>query len=152
MIRAVQRTDLAALVGLVARHAAFERAAAATEGLEDRLAAAVFQAGRLAVWVAERDGELVGYASASREFATWRGADHLHLDCLFLDEGARGLGLGAAFMRAVADHARGEGLDRIEWQTPTWNEAAIDFYRRGGAKDLAKARFSLQIAPARAQS
>jgi L-amino acid N-acyltransferase YncA len=146
MIRRARRADLAAVVALVAEHAAFERAAAATEGLEERLAAAAFQAGRLFIWVAERDGVLVGYASASREFATWQGAEHLHLDCLFLGEGARGLGLGAAFMQAVTAHARQEGLDRVEWQTPAWNEAAIAFYRRGGARDLAKARFSLEVA------
>lgn len=147
MIRRAHLSDLPSVIEMIAEHAAFEGSEAAIDGLENRLAQAVFGTDRLLLWVVELDEALVGYASASREFATWRGTEHLHLDCLFLREAARGLGLGAALMQAVTAHAREQGLARVEWQTPAWNAAAIGFYRRGGALDLSKARFSIDVAP-----
>ena len=147
MIRRARLIDLPAVVEMIAEHAAFEGSEAAICGLEHRLELAVLRTARLSLWVAELAGALVGYASASREFATWRGTEHLPPDCLFLREEARGLGLGAALMQTVTAHAREQGLARVEWQTPAWNAAAIGFYRGGGALDLSKARFSIDVAP-----
>ncbi len=139
--------DLDALVELCAEHAAYERAAFARAGLRAGLADCLFGAApRLFGRVAEGVGGLLGYATWTRDTSTWRASDYAHLDCLFVRAEARGRGLGAALLRAVARDCARSGLDRIEWQTPTWNGRAIAFYERLGASFSAKARFGADTA------
>lgn len=146
VVRPVRRGDLAALVGLCAAHAAFERAAFADDGLAARLAEALFTSPpRLHAWLALVDGEAVGYASASVEFSTWRGHPLLHLDCLFLHEAARGQGLGRRLLAVVAAQARRLGCEAMEWQTPAWNRDGIGFYLALGATAMDKVRFRLAL-------
>jgi GNAT superfamily N-acetyltransferase len=90
-------------------------------------------------------GERVGYASWSLEASTWQAAEYAHLDCLYLREATRGRGAGRLLMGAVEAEARSAGAGELQWQTPAWNEGAIRFYRRTGARDDAKARFTLPL-------
>jgi GNAT superfamily N-acetyltransferase len=146
VVRNVQRTDLAALTALCVEHAAYERATVDWEGHEDRLTAALFgEAPRLAIWVAVMDNVMVGYLSATTDCSTWRAKSFIYMDCLYVCEPWRGQRIGEALMHALAEHARAVGIDRIEWQTPAWNEGAIRFYERLGAPSAAKRRFSLLI-------
>ncbi|WP_324290804.1 GNAT family N-acetyltransferase [Streptomyces sp. H27-S2] len=64
------------------------------------------------------------------------------MDCLYLAEGARGHGLGAALMDGVAGLAQELGLDEVQWQTPEWNEGAIRFYDSLGATGAPKRRYT----------
>lgn len=141
-LRRVRPEDLSDLVPLIAAHAAFERGEA-TASLA-QLGAALFGATpRLFGWVAADATRLLGYATASREFSTWRGCEFLHMDCLFVREGARDQRLGARLLAAVRDFARDQGLPEVQWQTPAWNEDAARFYRRSGAGCVEKLRFRL---------
>ncbi len=153
-VRAAARADLPGVSALAAAHAAYERAAPPPADLADRLAPLLFDgpAPRLHVLVvAAQDGTLVGYASCAPELSTWQGRSYLHLDCLFLDERYRGQGLGGRLVTAVAELAGALGLGELQWNTPDWNTDAIRFYRRLGATERAKLRFSLPApAPIRA--
>ncbi|MFI8104954.1 GNAT family N-acetyltransferase [Streptomyces sp. NPDC086023] len=145
-VRPAVAADLPRIVGLIREHAAYERAEPPAPGLADRLRPLLFGTERdpcLTVLVAEdTDGELLGYAALATEFAFWDGARHLHMDCLYLTEAARGRGLGAALMAAVRDHARSLGLAEVQWQTPEWNTGAIAFYDRLGARSRPKQRYT----------
>ena len=59
----------------------------------------------LAAWIAEQSGGLIGYATATLDFSTWTGQPYLHLDCMFVQVGCRGNGIGAALLEAVRAHA-----------------------------------------------
>ncbi|MFI6151822.1 GNAT family N-acetyltransferase [Kitasatospora sp. NPDC051170] len=144
-IRPASPADLPAIARLCAAHAAFERADPVPEDLATRLAPALFSPHPRA-WclVVDHAGELTGYATYSREFSTWQGADHVHLDCLFVTEPHRRAGWGRALLDAVQDAAASaHGITHLQWQTPDWNTDAIRFYRRTGARALPKVRFSL---------
>ena len=150
VIRHAGRSDLPRVAELAAQHAEYERAAPPVPDLADRLAALLFDdpAPRLCCLVAELpDGEIVGYATCAPELSTWDGREYLHMDCLFLTPGHRGLGLGALLVKAVTEQARALGLPEVQWQTPRWNEDAIRFYARLGAQGKDKRRFSLPVAP-----
>jgi RimJ/RimL family protein N-acetyltransferase len=45
----------------------------------------------------------------------------------------------------VTAEARALGLTEVQWQTPSWNEGAIRFYDRLGARARAKTRFTLTV-------
>ncbi|MFD8707427.1 GNAT family N-acetyltransferase, partial [Kitasatospora sp. NPDC059648] len=147
-IRPATAADLPALARLCAAHADFERAEPVPADLAVRLEPALFSA-RPRAWclVVDRGGELIGYASYSREFSTWRAADHVHLDCLFVTEAHRREGWGRALLAAVRDAAVALGAAELQWQTPDWNTDAVRFYHRAGARGRPKVRFSLASGP-----
>jgi GNAT superfamily N-acetyltransferase len=97
------------------------------------------------IFVAEQGDALIGYAALTFDFSLWRNALWGHLDCLFMTENARGAGLGKSLLTTCIGFAKKTGADRLEWQTPEWNEGAIRFYVREGAALHDKARFSLAL-------
>lgn len=145
-IRSARRDDLPALLGLCAEHARFERAqfaVTAAGGLEQALWGSTTP--RLWCLVLEDSGVLRGYATYGLEFATWTGREYVHLDCLYLRETHRGKGWGTALLREVTRAAVALGCLEVQWQTPTWNHAAIRFYEHYGATSLDKIRFTLAV-------
>ncbi len=144
-VRPAQPGDARALAALCQAHAAFEELPYQADGHASRLAQALENA-RLHVWVAERDGDIVGYASATLDFSTLCGRTFVHLDCLYLEPLARNCALGSALMAAVVQFGRRQGCRDMQWQTPAWNEAALRFYDRSGARRLSKQRYSLPLA------
>ncbi|WP_324289543.1 GNAT family N-acetyltransferase [Streptomyces sp. H27-G5] len=149
VVRPARPEDLPRLVELIHEHIAYEKSEPRPPGLADRLGPQLFaEDSRLWVLLARTPaGEVAGYAACSTEYAFWDARHHLHMDCLYLAEDARGHGLGAALMEAVAALARELGLDHVEWQTPDWNEGAIRFYDRLGATGMPKRRYALPVAP-----
>ncbi len=147
-MRRARAGDLDEVVRLVGEHAAYERSAAPAAGLAARLDGLLFGSGapRLRCFVAELgSGEIVGYATCAPEVSTWDGAEYLHMDCLFLRDGHRGLGLGPRLVEAVVEEAQALGCDHVQWQTPAWNEDAVRFYERIGARATEKLRFKLPV-------
>lgn len=145
-LRPAQAADAETLAGLCAAHAAYEQIPHCADGHAERLAQALV-AGRLSAWLGFLDGHAVGYASATLDYATLAARPFVHLDCLYLQPAARGLGLGRALLEAAVDHARALGCAQLQWQTPVWNEDAICFYDRLGATRLAKQRYTLACEP-----
>jgi GNAT superfamily N-acetyltransferase len=146
VVREATPGDIPDLVQLIHEHTAFERAAPPSDDLAARLSGILFApAPRLYALVAERDGALLGYSTASLEMSTWRGNEFLHMDCLYLREDARGSGVGGMLLDAVRRLAIDLGVAEVKWQTPQWNEAAIRFYDRTGAVTQAKQRFTLTV-------
>jgi GNAT superfamily N-acetyltransferase len=147
VVRPLRPGDVAGLVVMCGEHARFERTPYRRAGKAKTISQALFGATpRLHGWVADAAGELAGYATAALEFSTWQGREFLHMDCLFVREGWRGYGTGAALLRAVGDFARRSDCAELQWQTPGWNEDAARFYRRIGAMEKPKRRFFLATA------
>lgn len=142
LIRVAQPGDVDDVVRLCAKHAAYEQAQFSPEGKADSLRSAVFgSVPRLWCFVAEADSSIVGYATCTRDFSTWRAADYLYMDCLFIDPGYRNFGLGTEMMGVIAQSAGALGCATLEWQTPAWNANAARFYTRLGACASGKLRF-----------
>lgn len=136
--------DVLPLLSLIHDHAAFEQAVAtiSADQLQDLLAT---HPAPVELIVAEGAGGLTGFAALTFDFSLWRGSHWGHLDCLFIREDQRGSGLGQRLFDIAASRARDQGADRVEWQTPEWNRAAIRFYERQQAARAPKMRFSLPL-------
>jgi GNAT superfamily N-acetyltransferase len=145
-IRKAAIGDLPELIELFAAHATFERSNFSAIGLHKRLSTTLFgDAPRAFVFVAELELKLAGYASCSREFSTWAGAEFLHMDCLFVGETFRGKGLGRKLVDVIFGEAKRQNISEVQWQTPDWNGCAIKFYRSLGATCSLKARFKQKL-------
>ncbi len=130
-IRFPRCTDVRELVRLCADHAAHERAEYDRAGKCDLLAETLFgPAPPMRCLVVELDSRLVGYATFGVQYSTWRAANYLYLDCLYLDNEVRGHGIGQRMMALIQAEATGLGCCEVQWQTPDFNGDAIRFYDR----------------------
>jgi ribosomal protein S18 acetylase RimI-like enzyme len=146
VIRSCRKEDLKTLVVLCAKHAAYEQTDYQPEGKEAFLEKAIFSATpKLYCLVVEDDKQVVGYCSYTFDFSTWDAADFLYLDCLYLEPDYRSKGIGEVMIRKLQAIASQNHCVNIQWQTPVFNERAIQFYRRIGGEAKEKMRFSLKI-------
>lgn len=76
----------------------------------------------------------VGFAVFFHNFSTWLGRPGLYLEDLFVRPEHRGKGYGRALLIELAKIARERNCGRMEWAVLDWNEPAIEFYRKLGAK------------------
>ena len=86
---------------------------------------------QIAYW----SGIPAGFALFFSTYSTWRGAS-LYLEDLFVKEEFRGRGIGRGLLRSVATVAVQRGCARLDWVVLDWNQDAIEFYERLGAKKL----------------
>ena len=147
LIRPARAEDMAALARLIEDHAAYEGLPlAAGFQRQEALAALAFgEEAKINLWVVTHHQRPVGYMSATVDHSTWSAAPFVYLDCLYLAEAVRGQGLGRRLMAVLEAFALSRGCARIEWQTPPDNALGLAFYRRIGATELPKARFSLGV-------
>ena len=80
--------------------------------------------------VAESQGTLLGLAHYLFHRSTTRVEPTCYLQDLYVDETARGLGVGAALIGAAHERARNAGAARLYWQTHETNAVARALYDR----------------------
>lgn len=143
-VREAEARDGDQLHELIRQHAEFERDQARFSIGELR---ALFGSNTppVTILVAASGQELLGYAALTFDFSLWRARRWAHLDCLFVHERHRGRAVGSALLTRARLLAREAGADRLEGQTPQWNERAIGFYEREGATLTHKARFRFDL-------
>ena len=139
VIRKATREDVPAILGLVKELATYEKepdAVVATEA--DFLRDGFGERPAFEVLVAEEaEGgarEIVGFAFYFFSYSTWVGRKCLYLEDLFVKPDHRGRGTGVALMQALARVAVESDCRRFVWAVLDWNEPAIGFYERLGAK------------------
>jgi len=62
--------------------------------------------------------------------STWTTSDDCYLQDLFVDQEARGSGIGRALIEHVYEDARRHGAQRVYWQTHESNDNAMQLYDR----------------------
>ncbi|MEJ8566677.1 GNAT family N-acetyltransferase [Elongatibacter sediminis] len=88
------------------------------------------------VVIAERNGEPAGFALFFPSYSTFLARPGIYLEDLFVLPAQRGAGIGLALLRHLARLAVDRGCGRLDWSVLDWNEPAIGFYRRIGARGL----------------
>ncbi len=83
--------------------------------------------------VAEIAGRVVGVAIWFYNFSTFQCRPGLYVEDVYVEPEHRGLGIGRAFFRGMAQRALRRGCSRMEWSVLDWNETAVKFYRSMGA-------------------
>jgi len=78
------------------------------------------------------DAAPAGVCQLRYRHSLWTAAEDCWLEDLFVREGARGRGVGAALLEAVVARARERGCRRIELDVSEANEPALRLYERFG--------------------
>lgn len=135
MIRAATEEDVPELLAMIRELAEFESLSDQCVCTENDLRRALFAPGAVVsdtLAVAD-DGSVVGHALWFRTFSTFMGKTGIWLEDLYVRPPHRRQGHAGALMADL--RARTEG--RVEWEVLEWNEEAIDFYQRLGARPMA---------------
>jgi GNAT superfamily N-acetyltransferase len=88
------------------------------------------------VLIAYLGKEPAGFALFFHNYSTWLGKRGIYLEDLFVRPPARKHGVGFALLQALARLAIERDCGRLDWSVLTWNELAISFYKRIGAKHM----------------
>jgi GNAT superfamily N-acetyltransferase len=86
------------------------------------------------VLIGEEDGAPVGFALFFHNFSTFLGRPGIYLEDLFVRPEHRGKGYGRELLQRLAEIAVERDCGRLEWAVLDWNEPAIGFYRKLGAR------------------
>jgi GNAT superfamily N-acetyltransferase len=134
-IRPAKPADVPVIADLIRQLARFEKLEHEVVLTEKLLAAGMFGARPYAEAVlAEEAGEPVGFALFFHTFSTFLARPGLYLEDLFVLPEHRGRGVGRAVLAHLAHLAVERGCGRLEWAVLNWNQEAIRFYERLGAR------------------
>jgi len=84
-------------------------------------------------FVAENEKGIVGLSLYYWRYSTWKGK-RLYLEDIIVTESERGTGIGKKLFERTMQKALEENCTGMMWQVLDWNEPAINFYKKYGAR------------------
>jgi GNAT superfamily N-acetyltransferase len=135
VIRPAVEADVPELMAMIRELAEYEHLADHVSATEDDLTRALFAPDSVVsdTVVEDGDGGLAGHALWFRTFSTFLGRTGIWLEDLYVRPSHRRKGLATA----LVDHLRTQTDGRLEWEVLEWNQPAMDFYQRLGARPMA---------------
>jgi len=133
-IRPALKDDCPRLLELVQELATYERAPDEVTVTLQHFIESGF--GEKPVWwafVAEVQGEVVGFALYYIRYSTWKG-QAMYLEDILITNEWRGKGIGKLLFDRLIEEAKEKKFNRIIWQVLDWNEPAINFYKKYNAE------------------
>jgi GNAT superfamily N-acetyltransferase len=134
VVRKGRRADANEFIGLVLALAEFEHLDPPSDAGRKRLIEDVFEKKRIKLFVAAEGKRLLGYALYFYTYSSFLAKPSLYLEDLFVLERERKRGVGFTLFKRCVDEAAAKGCGRMEWAVLTWNEKALRFYEKLGAK------------------
>ena len=136
-IRPAQEDDVPHLLACIHGIAAYEKLADEVEATEASVRQSFFGARPAAeALVAEHHDAKVGFAVYFPSYSTFTSRPGMWLEDLYVDPAHRGLGIGEALLRELGRLCVERGYARLEWTVLDWNEPALRFYAKLGARPM----------------
>jgi GNAT superfamily N-acetyltransferase len=135
-IRVATVNDVPLLKTMILEFATFERLAHLVGVTEETLTRDGFgEKPMFRVLIPEWDGEVAGYEFLYDFYSSFEGPG-LFIEDIYVREKFRSKGIGKALMAEAAAIAVREGYWAMRWEVLDWNQPAIDFYKKLGARFL----------------
>jgi GNAT superfamily N-acetyltransferase len=106
----------------LASHISFE------SGADDFASALAGDPSAINALLATRDGQAIGVLTFFTTFSTWRGKTGVYVQDIFVDESARGAGIGHRLLAAASRRGVELGADHLRLSVDQSNLAARAFY------------------------
>jgi GNAT superfamily N-acetyltransferase len=152
LIRAATPADTPLILAFIRDLAAYEKLSHEVSADEAQLTRTLFAdppvAYSVLVFV---DGQPAGFALYFFNYSTFLARPGLYLEDLFVKPEFRGRGAGKALLLHLAKLANARGCGRMEWSVLDWNQPAIEFYERLGARRMREWQICRLTGPALAQ-
>ncbi len=134
-IRLAVENDIPSILKLIKELAEYEKLSDEVKADESKLKETLFGKKKYAeVLLAEFEGEIVGQALFFHNYSTFLAKPGIYLEDLFVKPEFRGKGIGKLLLTNLIRLARERNCGRVEWAVLDWNEPAINFYEKLGAK------------------
>jgi GNAT superfamily N-acetyltransferase len=136
-VRKILPEDAPTLLNLIDALADYEKLDPPSPEAKARLIRDLFsEHPRVESYLAFVDGKAAGYSFIFETYSTFLALPTLYLEDLFVLLEYRSQKVGTALFRAMVREAHARGCGRMEWSVLDWNQLAIDFYERHGAKRM----------------
>ncbi|HRI78625.1 MAG TPA: GNAT family N-acetyltransferase [Cyclobacteriaceae bacterium] len=133
-IRSGKKEDLPRALELVRELALYERASHEVTNTVAKMEEDGFGPTPIyGFFVAEDERGIIGLSLYYWRYSTWKGK-RLYLEDIIVTEKARGDGIGKKLFDRTMKKAIEENCSGMMWQVLEWNEPAIHFYKKYGAK------------------
>jgi len=137
LIRSASEKDVPAIFSLIKELADYEKLSDQVDTTEDKLKKVLFGENNFVeILIAEYEGQIVGQALFFKNFSTFLGKPGIYLEDLYVKPEMRSKGIGKALLDKIISLAKERNYGRVEWAVLDWNESAIEFYEKIGAKKL----------------
>ena len=134
-IREALPIDCAFILQMIGELAEFEKLSHQVVATEQSLREQLFGKMPMAhVLIAEVDGAKAGFALYFYNFSTFLAKPGIYLEDLYVKESMRSHGIGLAILKRLAKIAHEKNCGRFEWSVLDWNQKAIEFYVKIGAR------------------
>ncbi len=129
--------DVPLILSFIKELAEYEKLLREVVATEDILKQTLFSEGAPAfVIIGYLNNSPVSFALYFHNFSTFLGRPGIYLEDLYVKPEARGKGIGQKMLAYLAHLAKEKNCGRLEWWVLDWNETAIGFYKRVGAKAM----------------
>jgi GNAT superfamily N-acetyltransferase len=136
-VRFATEEDVPLILALIRELAEYEKLPHEVVATEDRLRTSLFAERPAAeVLIGEMEGRPAAFALFFHNFSTFLGKPGIYLEDLFVRPEFRGRGLGKAMLVYLAGLAKERDCGRLEWWVLDWNQQAIRFYEKLGARAM----------------
>jgi GNAT superfamily N-acetyltransferase len=136
-VEAATPADIPTILALIRELADYEKLSHLVQATEECLRRDLFGPRPYAeVLIGRLHGKPVGYALFFHSYSTFLAKPGIYLEDVYVQQSARGAGVGKALFRGVAKVAHERGCGRLEFSVLDWNQPSIDFYRALGAEAL----------------
>lgn len=136
-IEMARQEDVPLILSLIKALADYEKLSHAVVATESILRESLFGPRPAAeVAIAYVGSEPTGLVVWFHNYSTFLGRPGLYLEDLFVLPEWRGRGIGRELLAFLARVAIERNCGRMEWAVLDWNESAIGFYRKIGARSM----------------
>lgn len=136
-VRKAVPSDGPVILQLIDALADYEKLDPPDTAAKSRLLADLFsERPRVESFLAIVDGTAAGYTFIFETYSTFLALPTLYLEDFFVLPEFRSRKVGSALFREMISQADLRGCGRMEWSVLDWNQLAIDFYERYGARRL----------------
>ena len=135
-IRAATEADAELLFSLILELASYEKLAEEVRGDPEVLRRSLFEQRAAEALIVEDGEEAIGYAIFFTTFSTFECRSGIWLEDVYVRPDRRRDGIGRIVLEHLAALALERGHVRLDWCALDWNEPALRFYEKLGAKSL----------------
>jgi GNAT superfamily N-acetyltransferase len=128
--------DVPIVLRLIKDLAEYERLSHAVVADEATLRHSLFVRRAAEAIIGYAGDEPAGFALFFQTFSTFLGVPGMYLEDIFVAPRWRRHGLGQALLARLAAIAVERGYGRVEWSVLDWNDVAIGFYKKIGARPM----------------
>lgn len=138
-VRPATPDDVSLIFSFIQKKSEFDRSLGAFSGVlgvsEEKILKTLFGTVPFSyVLFAEVSEQVVGFALYGFRYSSFAGQPSIWLDDLYVDEGMRSQGAGAALMARLAQIAQENYCTHLAWNADARNTRGLHFYQRLGAE------------------